>query len=114
MGERAAIEVAFTLEFKRNLRQLVRRYRSIRQDVQPLLDDLQRGGQPGDRVRGTDAVVFKVRLANRDAQRGKSGGYRVVYYVQTDERVILLTIYSKSDQGDVSAAALRQIIETAP
>ncbi|GAB5536329.1 MAG: hypothetical protein Rubg2KO_25780 [Rubricoccaceae bacterium] len=59
----------------------------------------------------TGHVVYKVRLANSDARRGKSGGYRMIYYARTAERVVLVTIYSKSDQGDISAAAIRQIIK---
>ena len=111
MGDRPPVEVFFTAEFKRNLRRLARRYRSIRSDLDPLIADLRGGETPGARIKGVGQVVYKVRLPNSDARRGKSGGYRVVYYVQTAERVVLVTVYSKSDQGDVSAAALRQIIE---
>ncbi|XKI48432.1 type II toxin-antitoxin system RelE/ParE family toxin [Altericista sp. CCNU0014] len=35
-------------------------------------------------------------------QKGKSGGYRVIYYLKTDTKIILATIYSKSDLSDVS------------
>jgi mRNA-degrading endonuclease RelE of RelBE toxin-antitoxin system len=108
MGERA--EVLFTLEFKRSLRHLSKRYRNVRRELDPFIERLAAGETPGDRVRGVEHVVYKVRLANPDAGRGKSGGYRVLYYVQTAARVILVTIYSKSDQGDVSAAALGQIL----
>ncbi|HLT46170.1 MAG TPA: type II toxin-antitoxin system RelE/ParE family toxin [Rubricoccaceae bacterium] len=108
---RHPVEVLFTSEFKRNLRHLARRYRSIRRDVEPLIERLASGETPGDRVRQTGHVVYKVRVPNSDARRGKSGGYRVIYYVQTSERVILITIYSKSEQGDVSPKLLREIIE---
>lgn len=33
-------------------------------------------------------------------QRGKSGGYRLIYYLQAEYRVVLLTIHAKS-QFDV-------------
>jgi mRNA-degrading endonuclease RelE of RelBE toxin-antitoxin system len=52
-----------------------------------------------------------VRVRNNDLQRGKSGGYRVIYYIETQDEVILLTIYSKSDQSDVPADTIRRIIE---
>ena len=112
MSEQGTTEVLFTSEFKRSLRRLAKRYRSVRRDVGPLVDQLTSGEIPGDRVQGVGHVVYKVRLPNTDARRGKSGGYRVVYYVEVAERVVLITIYSKSDQGDVSADALRQIIES--
>ena len=111
VSESGQVEVLFTSEFKRSLRRLAKRYRSIRRDVEPLVDQLASGETPGTRGKGVGHVVYKVRVANSDVRRGKSGGYRVIYYVQTPERVILVTIYSKSEQGDVSSAVLRQIIE---
>lgn len=33
---------------------------------------------------------------------GKSGGYRVIYQVVSTELILLLLIYAKSDQADMS------------
>ena len=75
------IEVLFTPEFKRNLRALAKKYPHIRLDVQPTIEEIQHGEFVGDQVQGTGYTIFKVRIRNRDASRGKSGGYRVIYYV---------------------------------
>ncbi len=45
-----AVNISFTFEFKRNLRALAKKYRSIRVDVQPLIDQLLAGELPGDQV----------------------------------------------------------------
>ena len=66
--------------------------------------------RPGLRVPGTGLTVFKVRLPNRAARRGKSGGFRVIYYVQMADSVTLLTIYSKSDQADISARDIQRLV----
>lgn len=55
--------------------------------------------------------VYKVRLRNTDAQRGKSGGYRVIYYLETEEQTVILTIYSKTDQSDLPVEVISGIIE---
>lgn len=55
-------------------------------------------------------TVFKVRLKNSNIQKGKSGGYRVIYYVKTADRIILATIYSKSDVADVDAEVIEDAI----
>jgi len=68
---------------------------------------------PGDQITGIGATVFKVRAANRDAQRGLSGGYRIIYYLQTQEDIVLLTIYSKTEQGDISPQELQAILQRA-
>ena len=37
------VSISFTFEFKRNLRALAKKYRSIRSDIQPLIDQLLSG-----------------------------------------------------------------------
>jgi mRNA-degrading endonuclease RelE of RelBE toxin-antitoxin system len=75
------LQVTFTPEFKRNLRQLAKKYRQIKSDLQPVIDELTSGSKPGDQVPGVRYEVFKVRTKNSDALKGKSGGYRLIYYV---------------------------------
>ncbi|WP_414622567.1 type II toxin-antitoxin system RelE/ParE family toxin [Calothrix sp. CCY 0018] len=109
-SESSPIQVALTPRFKRDLRQLAKRYRSIRSDIQPLIEQLQAGEIPGDRIAGVKYQVFKVRLKNSNIQKGKSGGYRVIYYLKTDQAIILATIYSKSDISDVSNEVIEEAI----
>ena len=61
--------------------------------------------------------MYKERIKNSDTAKGQSGGYRVCYLViDPDEikkinMIILLTIYSKSDQADISSKEVRDILE---
>jgi mRNA-degrading endonuclease RelE of RelBE toxin-antitoxin system len=110
MPHKPTIEIAFTPEFKRNLRGLAKKYPHIRSDVQPIIDQIQHGEFVGDQVQGTSYTIFKVRVRNSDASRGKSGGYRVIYYLKTATAVILITIYSKTEQSDVSSARIKKIL----
>ncbi len=43
--ERPVTDVRFTPEFKRNPRHLARKYRHIRSDVQPIVEQLELGGR---------------------------------------------------------------------
>lgn len=83
-SEPSSFQIALTPRFKKDLRELARRYRSIRSDLQPLIEQLQAGEIPGDRIAGVKYQVFKVRLKNSNIQKGKSGGYRVIYYLKTE------------------------------
>ena len=109
-SEPARVQVMFTMEFKRNLRALAKRYQHIRSDVQPVIALLETGEFPGDRISGTQYVVFKTRVRNSDIARGKSAGYRLIYEVRDPSTVILVTIYSKLDQEDISPKQIRQIL----
>ena len=104
------VEIRFTPEFKRNLRALSKRYHHIRSDIEPILNQLQVGIFVGDQIPHTGYTLYKVRVRNRDAQRGKRGGYRLIYYLHTPQSVILITLYSKTEQSDISATNLRRII----
>lgn len=109
-SEPSPIPIALTPRFKKDLRELAKRYRSIRTDIQPLIEQLQAGEIPGDRIAGVKYQVFKVRLKNSNIQKGKSGGYRVIYYLKTAQAIILATIYSKSDISDVSNEIIEEAI----
>jgi mRNA-degrading endonuclease RelE of RelBE toxin-antitoxin system len=105
-----SIRVRFTPEFKRNLRALAKKYRHIRVDVQPVIDQIQKGDFVGDQVPRTKYTIFKVRVRNSDIQKGKRSGYRLIYYLKTQEEVVLVTIYSKLDQADISSEQIRRIL----
>ena len=109
-SEPSPMQIALTPRFKKDLRELAKRYRSIRSDVQPLIDQLQASEIPGDRIAGIKYQVFKVRVKNSNIQKGKSGGYRVIYYLKNAQGIILTTIYSKSDLTDVSNEIIEQAI----
>lgn len=104
------MDVEYTEAFLRQLRWLGRRYRHIRDDVQPVIEQLQAGETLGDQIPDAGFTLFKVRVRNHDIQKGKSAGYRLIYYLKTQDKIILVTIYSKSDQGDMDAASIRRIL----
>ena|SRR3989442_4651489 len=109
-SEPPPVSVEFARAFKRHLRALSKKYHHIRSDVKPVLQAIGSGEFLGDRIPGTEYVVFKVRVRNRDIEKGKRSGYRLIYQVKTPTSVLLLTIYSKLDQGDISANQIRKII----
>lgn len=110
MSEQPLIQVEAAPTFTRNLRNLAKKYRTIRNDIQPVVEQLERGELPGDRISGIGYDVFKVRVRNSDIQKGKSGGYRLIYYVKTENGIILLTVYTKSAQADIPADEITGII----
>jgi mRNA-degrading endonuclease RelE of RelBE toxin-antitoxin system len=110
LTESFPIEIRVTPDFRKQLRKLEKRYRKIKSDLEPILIQIQMGEIVGDRLQGLDAEVFKVRVRNSDTNRGKSGGYRVIYWLKLPECVVLLDIYSKSDQDDVEVNIIQDII----
>lgn len=109
--QRSKVQIEFTPEVKRNLRALAKKYRHIRSDIQPVLDRLETGEVLGDQIQGRGLTAFKVRIQNSDIRKGKRAGYRLVYYLKSPTQIILLTIYSKLEQKDISAQQIRRILK---
>jgi mRNA-degrading endonuclease RelE of RelBE toxin-antitoxin system len=106
------VQIDLTPEFQQSLRGLAKRYRSIRSDIQVVLQELQLGNFIGERIPrvGKGYVVFKVRVKNQDIQKGKSAGYRLIYQIESSTCLLLLTIYSKSDRKDISTKEISNIL----
>lgn len=75
-----------------------------------MIEQLEEGELPGDQIPSIGYTVFKLRVRNSDIQKGKSGGYRLIYYVKTATAIILLTIYTKSEQVDMAVKDIQSII----
>ncbi|MDC3416646.1 hypothetical protein [Aquibacillus salsiterrae] len=101
--------------FERELRKLIKKYPHSFDEVEHLIDELEKGNLLGDDIPGLDIPnnkVFKTRLPNSDANKGERGGFRVIYYVLTsEEEIFLLTMYSKSDKEDISSSEIIKIIK---
>ncbi|MEL6930558.1 MAG: type II toxin-antitoxin system RelE/ParE family toxin [Cyanobacteria bacterium J06600_6] len=110
MTDKSFVRVEVSPTFKRNVKALGKKYRRIRQDVEPVIEQLRNGELPGDRITGTGEQIFKLRVKNSDLSKGKSGGYRLIYYCQTATGIVLLTIYTKSEQTNITAADIKKII----
>ena len=96
MSEQSSIQVEAAPTFTRNLRNLAKKHRSIRNDIQPVIEQLEQGELPGDRISGIGYDVFKVRVRNSDIQKGKSGGYRLIYYVKKKSEQARFEAHQKS------------------
>ncbi len=112
-SEPQSIQIDFTPEFKRKLGLLAKRYRNIRSDILSVIDQLQIGNFVGARISGVgfNYVVFKVRIKNSNIQKGKSAGYRLIYQIESTTSVLLLAIYSKSDQQDMALSEISNILD---
>ena len=104
-------DVRPTSKFLRKLKQLVKKYSSLKEDVRKLGISLQenpfQGADLGNGLR-------KVRLAITSKGRGKSGGARVITLnaILSEDKgeVLLITIYDKSECSSISDKELRKLL----
>lgn len=106
------VQVEFSAFFEKELKRLHRKYPSVVDEVATLVEQLEQGTLPGDEIPNVAGyAVYKVRLPNPSARKGKSGGFRVIYYARRTNFIGLITIYSKSEQTDISPEKIRLLVE---
>lgn len=110
MTESFPFEIRITAEFQRKLRTLSKKYRQIQRDLEEILEQLQAGNCLGDRLSGVGYEIFKARVKNSDIKKGKSAGYRLIYWMHSLNTIVLLDIYSKSEQEDIEVKEIQRIL----
>jgi addiction module RelE/StbE family toxin len=109
-NKNSSFEIKFADQFKQDIKRLAKKYREIKSDIKPIIEQLELGELIGVRIPETNDIFYKVRIKNSDVQKGKSGGYRLIYHVQGSTIIIMMTIYTKSEKEDISAKRIREIL----
>lgn len=80
--------------FQRSVRRLRRRYRDIVEDLEAAIEVLLWRPELGVVIHGVPAVR-KLRVVSSDMERGKSGGFRLLYTIDAKARRIILLFVGK-------------------
>ncbi len=64
----------------------------------------------GDELKKFSSTVYKVRIGSTDQNKGKRGGFRLVYIViRKADIVYLMAIYAKAQKEDLTQKEEKQI-----
>ncbi len=99
-----------TEKFKKAAKRLIRKFPSLKEELAELNTMLVAHPESGTPL-GNNA--FKIRIAVKSKNKGKSGGARVITYLVSEQReVYLLTIYDKSEFDSIDNKTIQAIIAT--
>ena len=105
-------KITATPDFARELKQLAKRYPSIKEDYKQFLENLRENPLMGTEL---GKHLRKVRFSIASKGKGKSGGARVITHtvlVKSDGvDITLVTIYDKSDQATITDKELKKLIK---
>ncbi len=97
-----------TDSFQRQVKRLLKKYKSLTVDLAKLGEELTETPELGTAL---GQNCYKVRLAIKSKNKGKSGGSRVITYVHiVGETVFLLAIYDKSEKADLDEGELDELL----
>jgi hypothetical protein len=93
-------EIIPTDNFKREVKKLAKKYRSLADDLEKLEIELSQNPTSGKNLGNN---VYKVRMAIYTKGKGKSGGARIISYVFVEgKKVFLMSIYDKNEKENIS------------
>lgn len=102
----SAYHFRFVTQFSKQLKRLSKRNRQLKENFGEFLEELSVDPTLHPIIPKTGGAR-KARM--RVSGRGKSGGYRVIYYIEIEEYIWLLSIYDKVQQEDLSSSELDDI-----
>src|SRR5215217_7295706 len=105
------VRVGFAEDFIREVERLKKKYPHIKEDIQPLINQLKQGETPGDRLKFPGVILYKDRARNTDAQKGTRGGYRVIYLIIASNEIVMFAVYSKLEKTDIRDAEIETRLE---
>lgn len=95
-----SFKIVPTPPFERELKRLAKKYPSIKKNISGLALELELKSDVGTPLGNN---CYKIRMAISSKGRGKSGGARVITYVQIiNEIIFLIAIYDKSEMENIS------------
>ncbi len=103
-------EIKTLPRFEKEIKRLAKKYPSLKTDYVHLLEELGKDPLSGIPLGNH---CYKIRMAITSKGKGKSGGARVIYYLQvTDTTIYLLAIFDKSEKENMPDIELLKLIRT--
>jgi len=98
-----------TVNFSKEVKQLAKKYHSLKDDLKKLRAELLQNPTLGTALGHN---VYKIRMAISSKGKGKSGGARVISYIYVlNEQIYLMDIYDKSEKDNISDGDIKAYLK---
>ncbi|WP_439696059.1 hypothetical protein ACFGVS_25420 [Mucilaginibacter sp. AW1-7] len=105
-------EIRVIPNFAREAKQLSKKHKSLRADLENLKVQLLQNPKMGTPLGNS---CYKVRMAISTKNKGKSGGARVITHIisvdQSEGKIYLLSIYDKADRDSISVSEINNFLK---
>ena len=107
-----AIKISFSSFFDSRVKKFVKKFPSLADELREFLESLQENPLIGQSL---GAGLYKIRLASNSKGKGKSGGFRIINYIVTENKedidITILTIYDKSEDSTMKKNILVKMVK---
>ena len=99
--------IEYSDNFLNEAKKLSKKFKLLKSDLQKAVIDIQSNNLGVS----LGFNLFKKRVANSSIPTGKSGGFRIIIYKKVEDKIILISIYSKTQKESLSDYELREILQ---
>ena len=107
-----SFNVQTTSVFERQAKRLMKKFPSLKKEIQELIKVLKEKSQKGIPIGHS---CYKIRLAVASKGKGKSGGARIITHIVFNvDTVYLLTVYDKSEVENLTDKEILELVKLIP
>jgi len=103
--------IIYTPYFKSRAKRLIKKYKSLRDDLTELENDILNNPKIGESL---GSNIYKIRLGVKSKGRGKSGSLRIITYLLEEKEhktdIFYLTVYDKSEEDSIDKNEIKEIL----
>jgi len=100
--------IEYSDNFLQEAKKLSKKYKRLKSDLQEAVTEIETQKDLGVFL---GYGLYKKRIPNSSIPTGKSGGFRIVIYQKVEHRVVLISIYSKTQKETLSDQELQAILK---
>jgi hypothetical protein len=100
--------IEYSDSFLKEAKKLSKKYKLLKSDLKQAVEEIQSNNDLGVYL---GFNLFKKRVKNSSIPTGKSGGFRVIIYQQIKNKIVLISIYSKTEKENLSDEELSGILK---
>jgi len=100
--------IEYSDNFLNEAKKLSKKFKLIKSDLKKAVEELQTKKDFGAYL---GYNLYKKRVPNSSIPTGKSGGFRVIIYQKVEEKIVLISIYSKTQKDTLNDEELQSILK---
>lgn len=100
--------IEYSDSFLKEAKKLSKKFKLLKPDLKQAVDEIESKNDLGVYL---GFNLFKKRVKNSSIPTGKSGGFRIIIYKQIENKIVLISIYSKTEKENLSDDELTDLIK---
>ena len=100
--------IEYSDNFLKEAKDLSKKFKKLKDDLKGVVKEIEEKDDLGVSL-GHD--LYKKRVSNSSIPTGKSGGFRIIIYKIVDEKIVFISIYSKTNTDTLSDNELKSILD---